>query len=94
MEQKFELVFAKDLSKLAGNSFGRRTYEEQVKNQIDFSKKMIFVIPSGIDRVASSFVQGFFEEIVNEIGISGVDKQVFFESTIKNIKEFVLENLE
>ena len=55
---------------------------------------MLFVIPSGIDRVASSFVQGFFDAIVNEIGIAGIEEQVFFESSIPNFKEFVLENLE
>lgn len=94
MEQRIELVFAKDLSKLAGNIFGVNTYEKQVKGKIDLSKQIIFVIPAGIDRVASSFIQGFFDEIVNEIGISGVEEQITFESSIPNIKEFVLENLE
>lgn len=94
MEQRIELVFAKDLSKLAGNTFGVNTYEKQVKGKIDLSKQIIFVIPTRIDRVASSFVQGFFDAIVNEIGISGVEEQISFESSIPNIKEFVLENLE
>ena len=35
----------------------------------------------------------FFKQ-VNEIGISGVEEQITFESSIPNIKEFVLENLE
>ncbi len=94
MEQRIELSFAKDLSKLAGNSFGRNTYENQVKNVIDLTKKVVFVIPAGIDRIASSFVQGFFDSIVNEIGVSGIEEQVFFDSSISNIKEFVLDNLE
>ena len=38
MEQRIELVFAKDLSKLAGNTFGIKTYETQVKGKIDLSK--------------------------------------------------------
>lgn len=94
MEQRIELVFAKDLSKLAGNAFGRNTYENQVKEVIDLSQNIVFVIPPEIDRVASSFVQGFFDAIVNEIGIAGIEDQIFFESSISNIKEFVLENLE
>ena len=94
MEQRIELVFAKDLSKLAGNAFGRNTYEKQVKEVIDLSKSTVLVFPSQIDRVASSFVQGFFDAIVNEIGIGGIEEQIFFESSISNIKEFVLENLE
>ena len=94
MEQRIELVFAKDLSKLAGNTFGIKTFETQVKGRIDLSKNIIFVFPAGIDRVASSFVQGFFDSIVNEIGISGIEEQISFESSIPDIKEFVLENLE
>ncbi len=94
MEQRIELTFKKDLNKLAGNTFGRTTYKEQVKEKIDFSQKIVFVIPSAVDRMASSFVQGFFDEIVNEIGISGVEEQIEFESSIPNIKEFVMENLE
>ena len=41
MEQRIELVFAKDLSKLAGNTFGVNTYEKQVKGKIDLSKQII-----------------------------------------------------
>lgn len=93
MVQRIELEFAKDLRKLVGNSFGRNTYESQVKDKIDLSQQIIFVIPSVIDRVASSFVQGFFDAIVNEIGISGIEKKISFESSIFNLKKFVLENL-
>ena len=94
MTQRIELTFPKDLSKLAGNVFGRNTYLQQVKNVIDLSKNIAFVFPTEIDRMASSFVQGFFDEIVNEIGISGVEEQIDFESSIPNLKDFVLENLE
>lgn len=94
MEQRIVLTFKKDLSKLAGNTLGRNTYESQVKDVIDFSKKIVFVIPTQINRLASSFVQGFFDAIVNEIGISGVEKQIFFESSMTDVKEFVLDNLD
>lgn len=94
MEQRIVLKFPKDLSKLAGNTFGRTTYENQVKETIDLSQKIIFSFPAGIDRIASSFVQGFFDALVNEIGISGIEEQITFESSVPNIKEFVLENLE
>lgn len=94
MTQKIELTFAKDLTKLAGNVFGRNTYLQQVKDIIDLSKNIVFVFPAEIDRMASSFVQGFFDEIVSEIGISGIEEQITFETAIANLKEFVLENLE
>ena len=94
MEQTIKLVFKNDLTKLAGNAFGKHTYETQVKELIDFNNAIIFEFPEQVDRVASSFVQGFFDEIVNEIGVHGVEQQINFVSSISDLKDFVLENLE
>lgn len=92
-DQIVKLEFAKDLAKLAGNRFGRTTYETQVKGKINFDSKIIFVFPAGIDRIASSFVQGFFDEIMMQLGLSGIKEKIFFESSIEGLKEFILENL-
>ena len=94
MEQTIKLVFKNDLTKLAGNAFGKNTYETQVKDVIDFNASIIFEIPSQIDRIASSFVQGFFDEIVKEIGVEGIEKQIEYISSITDLKYFVLDNLE
>lgn len=91
--QIIKLEFAKDLSKLAGNRFGRTIYETQVKDRINFNDKIVFVFPEAIDRVASSFVQGFFDDIMMQLGLAGIKEKVFFESSIVDLKEFVLENL-
>ena len=94
MEQIIKLVFKKDLTKLAGNAFGKNTYETQVENIIDFNKTIVFEFPSQIDRIASSFIQGFFNKIINEIGIGGIEQQITYISSIPELKEFVLDNLE
>ena len=94
-EQRFELVFNKELTKLAGNRFGRTTYSSQVKEDIILSNdKITIVIPSRIDRVATSFVQGFFDEIMMQVGLAGIKNKIFFETSIPNFKEFVIANLE
>ncbi len=94
MEQTIKLIFKGDLTKLAGNAFGKNTYETQVKDVIDFNKSIVFEFPMQIDRIASSFVQGFFDEIINEIGVDGVEQQITYISSIPDLKDFVLENLE
>ena len=94
MEQTIKLIFKGDLTKLAGNAFGKNTYETQVKDVIDFNKSIVFEFPMQIDRIASSFVQGFFDEIINEIGVDGVEQQITYISSIPDLKGFVLENLE
>jgi len=88
------LVFKKDMTKLAGNSLGKSTFEEQVRNVIDYNDDIKIVIPQQIDRIASSFIQGFFDEIVKNIGITGVEKKVHVDSSIQNLKSFILNNLE
>ena len=55
---------------------------------------LCLLLPDQIDRAASSFVQGFFDEIVKEIGIEGIKSQISYETKIPNFEQFVLDNLE
>lgn len=94
MEQKINLNFPKDLTKLAGNSFGRTTYVEQVKDIINIDNTIVFIFPERIDRIASSFIQGFFDELFCQLGVKGIEEKINFESSIKDLKQFILDNLE
>ena len=82
------LRFDKMIVGLAGYDYGKTVYEEQVSNKIDFSKKIIIVFPDQIQRIASSFIQGFFDEIVKRIGIAGIEKQIEIKE-IDIAKEFI-----
>lgn len=92
-EQTIKLEFPKDLSKLAGNRYGKKIFDEQVKGIIDYSKNITFVLPNGIDRVASSFIQGFFDSIMLELGWSGIQEKINFQTKIDDFKSFVMDNL-
>ncbi len=92
---KIELNFKQHVTKLAGNPLGKKIYDEQLKDRINFNDSIEIVFPKQIDRIASSFIQGFFSDIIANIGIFGVIKQVTVKSeTIPNIQQFVIENLE
>ena len=91
--QRIILNIPKDLTKLAGNPFGQKIYQE-IKNEIDLNNQIVFVLPDRIDRVASSFVQGFFDELYLQLGYNGINEKIDFETTIEGFKEFVLKNLE
>lgn len=67
MENKIALTFTNSISRLAGNTLGRETFEKQVKGKIDYSKMNIIVMPDTIEDLAISFVQGFTQEIFNDI---------------------------
>lgn len=93
MENRIELSFDKKLSGLAGYQYGLSEYKRQVEGKIDFDKDIILIFPDNIVRIASSFIQGFFEELVGEIGISGIEERVKIVSIKKGMKDVVIKNL-
>lgn len=71
---EIRLEFNKSITKLAGYDHGKDTYIKQIKNHIDYSTINILVFPENINQLASSFVEGLFEEIIEKIGLSNVEK--------------------
>lgn len=93
MGNRIVLDLDKTVSRLAGYPLGKSIYEKQVKQDIDLSQHFVLVFPDNITKLASSFVQGFFGEIVEKIGISGVEHLLDVESVNSNMKKEILENL-
>ncbi len=93
MENKIELSFDKRLSGLAGYQYGVNEYKRQVEGKINFEQDIVLIFPDNIVRIASSFIQGFFGEIVKRIGISGIEDNVEILSVRKDMKEVIIKNL-
>lgn len=91
---KVILYFEKALTNLAGYEFGIETYEKQVKGKIDINKDFIIEFPKQIKVVASSFVQGFFEEIVNEIGLLATEERAIIVSENDKIVKTLIKKLQ
>lgn len=64
----------RSLTKLAGNSYGRKLFDAQVDGHINLREPFTIVFPEQIDYLASSFIQGFFGKIYTEIGREGMEK--------------------
>ena len=78
-------------TKLYGKEEGRRLFCECVGNEVDFSKPITIIFPDNVDNISSSFAHGFFEKILNEIGIIGFKRNVILKSAaIRNIKDYIL----
>ena len=93
MENEVTLIIKKDIISLAGYDYGKEVYNTQLKNKIDLSKKFTIIIPSNIKFVASSFVQGLFYEIKNEIGLLATEERTIIKSENKMIKRKFMSNL-
>ena len=76
MENKVILVFDKSIQRLAGYEFGQSVYQNQVAGKLDYSQIAYIEFPPEIIKAASSFIQGFFEEIVRAVGVKGLGTQV------------------
>lgn len=93
MNNMFKLDLDKSVTRLAGYEYGKSIFEKQVKGEIDYSSNIIFVFPDNISKLASSFIQGFFGEIVNKIGIAGIENNVIIESSNANLHNEIIKNL-
>lgn len=87
-----ELKFDSTITSLAGNPYGRKVFEEQVKGRINYEDQCIIVFPSEIKRIASSFVQGFFKEIIENVGLLNFNSQIIIRGNPRIIKT-IQENL-
>ncbi|MCI9078121.1 MAG: hypothetical protein HFH68_04215 [Lachnospiraceae bacterium] len=93
MDKKiFKLDFGSGITRLAGNPYGREVYDKQLRGKIDFNNISVIVFPKEIENIASSFVQGFFADIVDNIGFGGVKAKIEIQANEK-VKEKVQKSL-
>lgn len=94
MSNSITLEFEKTLVGLAGYPFGEATFEKFGKGKVDENKKIEVVIPARIEKVASSFVQGFFSEWIDKYGVEWIRRNVDVSTPNREVKQSVYENLE
>ena len=90
---KFELVFEKSTTRLAGFPYGEKVYKDQVKDKINFDQPVTIVFPKRIERVASSFTQGFFAAFVEKIGYQGIEEKVTIVAGTEELEKNIRENI-
>lgn len=89
--QIIELKFDEEDDRLVGFEYGQKVYNEQVRDIIDlFSTDPIVVcFPKNIIKVSSSFVQGFFEDVIHTIGYIGFEKRIIISSRSETLSKYI-----
>lgn len=87
------LTFKQTLVSLAGNPFGKKTFEEQVKPYLNDEMDICIVFPNHIEMIASSFVQGFFAYWLNSLGLDGILRHIKVKAKNEDIVRRVYDNL-
>lgn len=88
------LKFDSTLSNLAGYDFGLKIYEEQVKGKINLSKRFTIVFPKNIVGVAASFVQGFFSDIIETVGLLSTKDRVSIVAVDTQLSEAIKKKID
>ena len=85
-----ELEFDKTISALAGNDYGYGHYKKQIENKFDYNKRNIIIFPEQVKKVAISFVQGMFRDILKKIGKSEIERYVTIKSSSEKLTEKII----
>ena len=89
----FELVFDKATTRLAGYPYGKMEYDRQVKDKIEFEKVNTIVFPNQIEKVASSFTQGFFSEVIEKKGFAKFDEIIIIKAQSEKLAKQIHDDL-
>lgn len=93
MNNDVKLQFDMTIAGLAGNPYGQKIFKEQVKSKVDESKRITVVFPNHIERISSSFVQGFFSEWINQHGIDWIVNNVALQAKDSELCDWIVKNL-
>ncbi|MGF2154926.1 hypothetical protein [Lactococcus lactis] len=89
------LDFDKTTSRLSGNPYGKEVYHSQVEDKYtDYSEPLTLVFPNHIKKVAFSFVQGFFTDLVSKIGYEGIENNIKIEAGDQKIVDEIISRIE
>lgn len=93
--KNIKLRFEKSDTRLAGFQYGNKIYNEQVKDIIDFTNfdDITIIFPNEIEMVASSFIQGFFADIKEHVGFSGIENNITIKAATQDLAENIIKNI-
>jgi hypothetical protein len=93
MNNTFKLVFDKSITCIAGYEYGEEVFKKQVMNNISYDDTITIIFPERIVKVASSFIQGLFKEIINNIGYEGVEKKVIIKTGSEELTKQMMDRI-
>lgn len=92
-ENVINLCFDKSDDRLAGYPYGRKVFKDQVSNKIRYDQNNHIVFPDQIRWVASSFVQGFFSEVVERVGYANFDNVITIKAQSGDLEKNIRKDL-
>lgn len=88
-----ELKFDKTISGLAGNDFGYEEFKKQIRDKFDYTTNNIIIFPGTIQKVAISFIQGMFKDILEKIDKNIIENYVTIKSSSEQLTKKIVDNI-
>lgn len=91
----FRIKVDPKITVLAGFEYGREIWNTQCasNNNVDVNQDYYLILPAQIEGVAPSFVNGFFESIVEKIGAKNAAERLRVILVNRALEEDVKENI-
>lgn len=64
------------LARLIGFELGVHVFEENKLDEVDLKNRVEIIFPDTIEKISSSFVQGFFSGFIRKVGKNTAKEQV------------------
>ena len=87
------LRFDQTIAGLAGNDYGYEEYKRQIKEKFDYNKNNIIIFPVQIKKVAISFIQGMFRDILERIDKNKIEEYVTIKSSSEQLTKKIIDNI-
>lgn len=92
-ENVIQLNFESTITGLAGNDYGYEEYLKQIKDKFDITKNNIIIFPNNIQKIAISFVQGMFRDILLEVNKDEIEDFITIKSSSIELTEKIIANI-
>ena len=94
MEKKrIALKIPNTYSFITGNDFGRKVYEEQIRNSYSAGEECTIVFPNTVEGVSISFTQGLISEIASQIGKDEILRTITFEASTEYLVDKIRRDI-
>jgi len=92
-----ELNFKNTIAGLAGFKYGQEVYEkhaEDILGNLENNDKIIIRFPNNIQRIASSFIQGFFSVLIQKYGVTYIKEKINIKSIDERLEKQVMDKID
>ena len=81
------------LSRITGNDYGLKIYQEQVKPNIDENKINEIIFPQHITGISISFIKGLMGEEIKKYGKEKLLEHFKFTSPYVDVEESIIDSI-